>query len=174
LVLATEGPETARLLRKPFSITSRGEICLYFSAKEAPIKKPYLVLNGEGSGVINSLTVPSLVSKSYAPAGEELISVVVIGDLSLDDKSVESKVRKELFDWFGSPVNDWRHLKTYRIKHALPAQPPPVPDPTARPKSPVPGIYICGEYGSVPGIQWAMLSGRKTAELVLQDIVHIR
>jgi hypothetical protein len=31
-----------------------------------------------------------------------------------------------------------------------------------------PEIYVCGEYGSVPGIQWALLSGRQTAEEVLK------
>jgi hypothetical protein len=44
-----------------------------------------------------------------------------------------------------------------------------MPDPTMRFATEKPGIYVCGEYGSVPGIQWAMLSGRQTAEEVLKD-----
>jgi hypothetical protein len=31
------------------------------------------------------------------------------------------------------------------------------------------GIYLCGEYRSVPSIQWAMLSGRKAAEAFMKD-----
>jgi len=27
-----------------------------------------------------------------------------------------------------------------------------------------PGIFVCGEYGGLPGMQWSMLSGRKAAE----------
>jgi phytoene dehydrogenase-like protein len=168
-VLATEGPETARLLGKKPSVRSRGELCLYFAAGKAPIDGPYLILNGDETGIVNSVTVPSVVAKSYAPAGQALISVVLLGDLSLDDAAAESTVRKELADWFGSQVDDWRHLKTYRLTHALPAQPPPMPDPTVPQRPPKPGIHVCGEYGSVPGIQWAMLSGRHAAESVLKD-----
>ena len=170
VVLATDGLETLRLLGKPASMNSHGELCLYFAAQKAPINDPYLILNGEGTGVINSLTVPSVVASSYAPAGEALISVVLIGHLALDDKTAESLVRKELTEWFGSMVEKWRHLKTYRIPHALPAQPPPMPDPTGPSKPVKPGIYVCGEYQSVPGIQWALLSGRHAAEAVLRAL----
>jgi phytoene dehydrogenase-like protein len=172
VVLATDGPETLRLLGKSASMASLGELCLYFAAPKAPINDPYLILNGEGTGVINSLTVPSVAAASYAPAGEELISVVLIGHSALDDKTAESTVRKELTSWFGAVVEKWRLLKTYRIQHALPAQPPPIPDPTV-PATPVrPGIYVCGEYQSVPGIQWALLSGRHTAEAVIKELAE--
>ncbi len=174
IVLATEGPETMRLLGKSPSIVSQGEHCLYFAAKAAPIRAPYLVLNGETTGMINSVSVPSIVAPSYAPAGEALISVVLIGHLSQDSRDAESVVRKELTHWFGSAVNAWHHLKTYRIEHALPAQPPPMPDPTVPAKPAKPGIYVCGEYGSVPGIQWALLSGRHAAESVLKAGFHHR
>jgi len=172
VVLATDGPQTMRLLGKPASMISQGELCLYFAAEKAPVNDPYLILNGEGTGVINSLTVPSIVAGSYAPAGEALISVVLIGQLAMDDKTAESAVRKELADWFGPIVQKWRHLKTYRIQHALPAQPPPIPDPTVPAKPVKPGIYICGEYQSVPGIQWALLSGRHAAEAVIKELAE--
>ena len=170
VVLATEGPETARLTGTPKLSGSRGEICLYFAAKQPPIDEPYLVLNGEGTGWVNSLTVPSIVAPNYALAGQHLISVVVIGHLNIDDRSVEVVVREELTQWFGPEVNDWRHLKTYRIVHALPDQSPPMPDPSQRSAEKIAGIYVCGEYGSVPGIQWALLSGRQVAEKVLKEL----
>jgi phytoene dehydrogenase-like protein len=172
VVLATDGPEAMRLLAKPVSMVSQSELCLYFAAPKAPINDPYLILNGEGSGVINSLIVPSVVATSYAPAGENLISVVLIGNLKLDDRTAESAVRKELTEWFGNVVEEWRHLKTYRIQHALPAQPPPMPDPTVPIKPVKPGIYVCGEYQSVPGIQWALLSGRHAAEAVIKELAQ--
>ncbi len=130
VVVATEGPETAKLLGQPLTIDSRGELCLYYAAEAPPVEQPYLILNGDGTGWINNLTIPSQVAPSYAPPGQTLISVVVIGNLSADDVSVESAVRGQLTAWFGSQVRAWRHLKTYRITHALPAQPPPMPDPT--------------------------------------------
>ena len=173
VVVATDGPAALRLLGKPASIVSQSEWCLYFTNKEAPVQDPYLVLNGEGNGIINSLTVPSVVAPSYAPAGQHLISVVLIGNLDLDHKTAETAVRKELTDWFGAAVGDWRHLKTYRIDHALPAQMPPMPNPIIPAKPLKPGIFVCGELGSVPGIQWAMLSGRHAAQSVLNALSGI-
>jgi len=170
VVLATEGPETARLAGTPKPGVSRGELCLYFAARQPPVFEPYLVLNCEGTGWVNSLTVPSIVAPNYAPAGQHLISVVVIGHRSADDNTAEASVRRELTGWFGTVVNDWRHLKTYRIEHALPEQPPPMPDPTVRSAAEKRGIYVCGEYGSVPGIQWALLSGRQSAEQIIEEL----
>ncbi len=169
VVLATEGPETARLAGASMPGDPRGELCLYFAAKEPPIDEPYLILNGDGIGWVNSLTVPSIVAPTYAPTGQHLISNLVIGHLDADDTFAETIVRKELSGWFGPVVSDWRHLKTYRILHALPEQSPPMPGPTVRPATISPGIYVCGEYGSVPGIQWAMLSGRQAAEAVIRE-----
>ena len=112
------------------------------------------------------LTIDFLRTEGFS----EKISVVVIGNLSADDVSVESAVRGQLTAWFGSQIRDWRHLKTYRITHALPAQTPPMPDPTVSLLSHTPGIFISGEYGSTPGIQWAMLSGRHAAEAVMNRL----
>jgi phytoene dehydrogenase-like protein len=170
VVLATEGPATARLAELPLRGRSRGELCLYYTARRPPVAKPYLVLNGEGTGWVNSLTVPSVVAPTYAPAGQHLVSVVIIGHLDADDTSVELTVRRELTEWFGPAVGNWRHLKTDRIQHALPEQPPPMPDPTVAAPQIRPGLFFCGEYGSAPGIQWAMLSGRQAAEAVLKEL----
>ena len=170
IVLATEGPETARLLGSEQKINSNGELCLYYTAKAPPIEQPYLILNGDRSGWINSLTIPSQVTPSYAPLGQALISAVVIDHLSSDDDTVEAAVRGQLSAWFGAQVKDWHHLKTYRIAHALPAQPPPMPDPAVPVAAASAGIFVCGEYGSVPGIQWAMLSGRHAAEAVIKEL----
>lgn len=95
---------------------------------------------------------------------------MLIGNLDLDDRTAESTVKKEPTGWFGPVVEKWRHLKTYRIQHALPAQPPPMPDPTVPAKPVRPGIYVCGEYQSVPGIQWSLLSGRHAAEAVIKEL----
>jgi phytoene dehydrogenase-like protein len=171
VILATEGPETEQLIGDKVKKGSRGEFCLYYAAQKPPIDEPYLVLNGDGIGRINSLTVPSVVAPTYAPSGQQLISVVVIGQPDSDYSGVETAVRNELNEWLGTGVNDWRHLKTFGIKHALPAQTPPMPDPTLAARPVKPGIFICGEYGSVPGIQWALLSGRQAAEAVMQQVI---
>lgn len=169
VVIATEGPETARLLNNPLSVGSRGEWCLYFGADKPPVNEPYLILNGTGTGWVNSVTVPSVVAPAYAPEKRALVSVVVIENEDADRAAIERNVRNEMREWFGPDVDGWRHIRTYRIDHALPEQPPTMPNPEVAAPLRKDGFYICGEYGSVPGIQWALLSGRRAAEQVLTD-----
>ena len=132
--------------------------------------EPVSVLNGEGVGPVTSLCVLSQVAPSYAPLGESLISVTVIGYPEQDDEELESRVRVQMKDWFGSLIDRWRHLKAYRIQHALPLQAPPVANPTTQPVRIRSGVYVCGEYRNAPSIQWAMVSGRRAAEAIIEDL----
>jgi phytoene dehydrogenase-like protein len=167
VVLATEGPEAARLLGDKEKSGSRSVTCLYFETNEPPLSEPLLVLNGEGKGPINSLCCPSSVAPSYAPKGKSLVSVTIIGNPDSDDHQLESAVRTQLTEWFGPGVNGWGYLRTYRIFHALPMQVPPVSDPTSRSHQIRSGLFVCGEYHNVASIQWAMVSGRQAAETIM-------
>ncbi|RPJ04865.1 MAG: amine oxidase, partial [Deltaproteobacteria bacterium] len=166
-VLAVEAPEVERLLGFTARTASRGEHCLYFSAEEPPLREPLLVVNAEGRGPINNLCVPSLVASTYAPAGRSLISVTVIGEHLVSKSNLEEAVRDQLSEWYGKAANRWELLRVYSIRHALPDQPAPAPDPTVAVGELRPGIFVCGEYGSLPSIQWALMSGRLAAEAVL-------
>jgi len=167
LVLATEGPEAARLLGEEKRPGSRSTTSLYFAAEEPPFREPLLILNGEGQGPVNSLTIPSLVAPAYAPEGRALIAVSIIGLPPLGDDQLTEAVRSQLAGWFGPKVSAWRHLRTYWIRHALPLQIPPLPDPTAPVHPARPGVYVCGEYANPASLQWAMASGRRAAEAVI-------
>lgn len=169
VIVATEAPEAQRLLGDRMSnLPSRRVTCLYFSADEPPIKEPILVLNGENKGFINNLSIPNLISPSYAPKDKSLISVTVLGDPDYSDLQLENVVRIELKEWFGKVVNSWKHLRTYRIKHALPAI-----DLSASKKQMSlsnKGIYVCGDHCDTASIQGAMRSGRQTAEKVVNTL----
>ena len=166
VVVATEGPEAARLLGSASIQGSVAETCLYFSCDHAPWHPPYLLLNSDGRGPINNVAFPSRVSPAYAPAGKSLVSVVVLGNPDENDHVLVQRVRKQLIEWFGPGVERWQHLQTYRIPHALPQQSPPTGNPTCPESQVRSGVYLCGETGSLPGIQWALLSGRRTADAV--------
>jgi phytoene dehydrogenase-like protein len=167
VVVATEGPEAARLLGAKEKPGSRSVSCLYFETEEPPLSEPLLVLNGEGKGPINSLCCPSSVAPNYAPKNKALISTTIIGNPGQDDQQLESTIRGQLTEWFGASVKGWRYLRTYRIPHALPMQIPPVSDPASRPVQIRPGLFVCGEYQNVASIQWAMVSGRQATEAVM-------
>jgi phytoene dehydrogenase-like protein len=153
---------TAALLDEP-DHGWNGVTCVYFDAPAAPLPGPWLVLDG-GSGPINNLCVPSEVCPSYAPAGRALVSVSILGagEPNLD------AVRAQLRQWFGRSAEAWRHLRTYRIPHALPAY--PVGGALTRPARLTTGLYACGDHRGQPSLDGAMASGRRAAESVLADL----
>ncbi|MEM9345877.1 MAG: NAD(P)/FAD-dependent oxidoreductase [Planctomycetota bacterium] len=169
IVVATESPVAAELLGEPVSPGSQGVTCLYFAADRPPIDEPVLVLNGEGTGPVNNLCVPSLLVPC-APDGRHLVSATVLGIPGADDAALESEVREQLASWYGPEVGGWRHLRTYRIPHALPRQAPPA---LAEPERPVrlkDGVYVCGDHRDNASINGAMVSGRRAAEALLDDL----
>jgi phytoene dehydrogenase-like protein len=165
IVLATDGAETARLLRQTDAVArdARGTTCVYFVADVPPFGGPDLLLNGEGRGRINSLLCPTNLSPHYGPAGKSLITVNVQGADHNPD-ALETELRHELREWFGEVVGTWQRLAVYRLPRALPVQRPPVVYPgSVRLRHPN-GIWTCGEYQSAPSIQWALHSGRRAGE----------
>ncbi|MEF8823507.1 MAG: FAD-dependent oxidoreductase [Desulfohalobiaceae bacterium] len=163
IVTATEDPETRRLLGLTGGSGSVSETCLYFAADRARSHRPMLYLNGEGSPPINNVAIPSAVSPAYAPSDKSLIAAVVLGDPPEDDEQLRDRVQGQLSQWFGKEADAWRHLATYRIRHALPVQTPPTSDPLNPEQMVRPGVFAAGEHASLPGIQWALLSGRQAA-----------
>ncbi|UCC84199.1 MAG: FAD-dependent oxidoreductase [Gemmatimonadota bacterium] len=168
VVIATDGVSAASLLDGLDEPASRSVTCLYFAAERPPIEEPILVLNGEEDGPVNNLCVPSQIARGYAPAGTSLISATVIGNPASGDERLENDVRRQMARWFGTQVRGWRHLRTYRIKHALPAQPPG--NERARSVRFGPGLYVCGDHCETASIEGSLISARRAAEAVIEDL----
>ncbi|MCX5662320.1 MAG: NAD(P)/FAD-dependent oxidoreductase [Planctomycetota bacterium] len=188
VVLAAHEPETRRLLAARAAALGKTQetlapprtwnavTCLYFDAPAPlppPLHEPILFLNGDrfgkpDAGPINNLVVPSAVAPSYAPPGRALISVSVLGDPPMHDAALQGIVRRELTQWFGPIVEMWRLLRIYRVRHALPLQPPGSLEPAERPNETEPGLYVCGDHLDNASIQGAMASGLRAAEAVLR------
>jgi phytoene dehydrogenase-like protein len=171
VVVATDGPTAATLLGEAQQPASLAASCLYFAAERAPVDEPVIVLDGEGDGPVNSLCVPSVVAPTYAPAASALVSAAVVSRPGLPEGAeLEGAVLGQLADWFGSSVVGWRHLATYHIPHALPAQPPGALDPPQRPVRVRPGLYVCGDHRDNASIDGALASGRRAADALLEDL----
>lgn len=174
LVIATEGREAARLLGQPttapIQVDHRGTTCLYFAADRAPFPGPYLFLNGEGRGVVNSVICPSNLSEHYAPAGTSLITVNCHGTDQSPD-TLETALRRDLEGWFGAEVRHWQRLAVYQLPQALPAQTPPVQYPGGTSPRQSDHLWVCGEYRSAPSIHWALHSGRRVAAGVARALM---
>lgn len=167
VVVATEGPEAARLLTGLPAPPGKGVTCLYFAAPAPPVDEPIIVLNGEPTGLVNNLAVMSEVAPTYSPDDTVLISVSVCGIPAADDDALAAAVTGEMVRWFGEAVNEWRHLRTYRIPHAQPAQPPGSLEPWQRSASTESGVFVCGDHRQTASLDGAIGSGRRAARAVL-------
>lgn len=166
IVLAVEGPESSRLRRLQRTVPSRPVTCLYFAADEPPISEALLVLGGSGRGLINNLAVMSNVSPDYAPEGQHLISITVLGLPTRDEQALVANVSTQVRRWFGSKSAEWRFLRMYQIEHAQPIVRPLewIEEPRVEQ-----GLYVAGDHRATPSIQGAMESGRLAAEALLRD-----
>ncbi len=147
-----------------------GVTCLYFRMARTSQSKPILVLNGDGTGPINNLCVPSTVCPRYAPAGSHLLSVTVLGANHGPD--LEQQVRKQLKSWYGDEASTWAHLRTYTIPFALPTQ--HHIEPAEAPAKVRPGVFVCGDHRHTASINGAMVSGRLAGEAVLAELPDLR
>jgi hypothetical protein len=124
-----------------------------------------IMLNGEGAGPINNLAFMTAVSTEYASRGKHLVSVSVIDRAAQADPNLPALVRSQLTGWFGSAAETWRHLRTYSIPEAVPAQ-PVVSEVCPRVGK---GLYRSGDYCGIASINAALGSGRLAAEAILKD-----
>jgi phytoene dehydrogenase-like protein len=162
IVVAADGDTAARLVPGVTAPAWRSTVTVYFAAPGSPVGEPTLMLNGTGRGRVNTVIELSAVAPEYAPAGQSLVSVSVLGDPGVDDDALVAELLTELAGWFGAEaVARWRRLRVWRIRQALPARSPltlNVPKPVRD------GLWICGDHVETASIQGAMHSGRAVAD----------
>ena len=164
VVIATHAAQTAEII-PGFAKQApawRSVSNLYFGAKISPLAEPIIALNASGQGLVNNLCVPSDVAPGYAPPGQSLISVSLLG--LHREPEIPERVREELRSWFGNQVDDWQHIRTDVIRHALPEQGPGSPSPGYIEHD---GILICGDHTTSASIEGAIISGKKTAAAII-------
>ncbi len=169
IVVAAEGPAAANLVGE-VEPASRSVTCFYYSADEPPVAQPTLILNGDGAGSVNNMSVISKVAPSYAPAGRHLISITVLGTQALTEVQLGGFIIAQMKNWFGKVASTWQLLRSYRIAHAQPQQLPGALEPPQRPVRTRPGVYVCGDHRDNASINGALTSGRRAADAVWSDL----
>ncbi len=169
MIIATEGDIAATLLGLPAPTRPRSAISLAFAAPTAPWQGRDLLLNGEGSGPINSLVVTSELSSMTAPAGQAMVTIAVLDEHAEDDESLERSVRRQATTWFGAAVAQWRLLRLQRIRYAQPDQLPSDLEPSARSVRVRAGCYVAGDHRETASLHGALHSGRRAAEALMRD-----
>ena len=125
-----------------------------------------LTLDGARRGPVINTVVLTHAAPEYAPAGSALISASALG--VRDTSAHEAAVRDHLGWLYGVPTSRWDLIATYPIPYALPAM--PVPLDMRRPVRTPSGAYVAGDHRDTSSIQGALVSGRRAAEAVLEDL----
>jgi glycine/D-amino acid oxidase-like deaminating enzyme len=168
VVVATDGWAAARLL--PSDITApgpRGVTTVYHAAEPFAEASAVLHVDASPSPVSNSLVISEAADR-YAPAGTMLVSTSLVhGAAPVDPDGPE--VRSALARLYGTETAKWQHLATYDLPQALPGM--PAPHPMRKPVRVRPGsLYVAGDHRDTSSIQGALVSGRRAATAVLEDL----
>jgi phytoene dehydrogenase-like protein len=167
VVVATEGPEAARMLGLA-DPGSRSVAAVSFAADVAPVPDRTVILDGERRGPATNVAVMSNVAPSYAPPGRALIVAEIPLPSPGPDAELVEALRGQLRAWWGSRVDGWQHLSTIRIAHAHPDQ--RAGTSLKRRVRLGGGRYVCGDHRDTASIQGALYSGRRAANAVLTDL----
>ncbi|MFI6228923.1 NAD(P)/FAD-dependent oxidoreductase [Micromonospora echinospora] len=165
VVVAVDPPAATALLPGLPPVRMHSYTTYYHSTAEPPMAEPILLLDGDRRETIANTVVVSRAVPGYAPPGRHLVATSVVGPTA----PPEPVVRRELTRLYGRPTDDWEHLTTVKVPHALPAAPPP----QGRLRKPVAlgdGLYVAGDHRDSPSIQGALTSGWRAAGTLLHDL----
>ena len=160
VIVATDAVDAARLTAGEVGDPGTNAVTTWwFAADETPVQRPLIVLDGNGTGVVNNLAVLSQVSPTYSPDHRALIAV---STPRLDVE--ETAVRATLAEWYGGGVADWETLRVDAIERAQPRQNVGEdPDQSVRLPS---GRFVAGDHRQHASINGALTSGCRAADAV--------
>jgi phytoene dehydrogenase-like protein len=165
IVIATNANEFTKQFLPNQKTTAQQVTNVYFEALTAPTKKAVVVLNASSTKKwVNNVTVLSNVSEKYAPPGKVLVSVSYNGLADVEDVELAENMKKELEQWYGKQVQNWKMIKTYRIDYALPIQDSVKNELSISEMKISDTIFICGDYLLNGSINAAFKTGRLVAE----------
>ena len=169
ILLATEATGLVRQYAPKTKQAYTSTTHLHFTAPVPPIRLPLIALNTLPDGLVNSVVVMSQVAEGYAPAGQHLISVSIVGKTGKSGKVLEEIVKEELRLWFGATVSDWQMLDERVIDYALPAQQHVRHDLDPAELRLSEHLYQCGDHLLNGSINGAMRCGRLAAETIVAE-----
>lgn len=162
-VIVAVGAEHVAALAGVRPPATRGLQTWWLDAAASPTRSRMLHLDGTRSGPVLHTSVVSGTAPTLAPRGRFLIEATcLLGD------ATEADVRAQLRHVWGVEVDAWRLLRRDDVRHALPAQAPPLRTTTrARVGE---RTYVAGDHRDTASIQGALASGDRVARTVLADL----
>lgn len=172
VVVATDAVATASLTTE--SAPQMHGVVTDWWATDQPVPGPPMLrvdARRNVTGPVLNTAVISAAAPTYAPPGQHLIAASALLDR---DGTVphETVMREHAADILHADQRGWRSVIRHVVPHALPAQ--PVPLTVRRPIRTTAGVWLCGDHRDTASIQGALVSGRRTAEAILQNIAGAR
>lgn len=168
VVLATDDGSTRRLLGYP-SDTARpmlGVSTAYFASDRPLYTGPLLVLPAGKNRVVRHFIQITNVAPELAPADRHLISASILDHRGFDDETLLASAQAEIEEVFTEAGGSLTPLRLVKVPRALPAQPPGFAARISPPTAPK-NVILAGDQIGPAGIQSAMASGERAAQIVL-------
>ncbi len=172
VVLATPAPEAARLSGEPMPVGALQTVNLYFSGTQPLYPQRKILLHAAPDAFVNNAQLLTNVAPEYAPTGQQLLSVTVLGLLPhLDDDELFLRALADLRVMLAGDrralraLDTYQPLRLYRIAYAQFAQPAGRFKHLPKHRSQQPGLYFAGEFTDASSINAALGSGEQCAAL---------
>ena len=167
LIVATD---PSSLLSKDANVIEyQSTVNLYFSIAEEN-HQGYIGLQTSPSSIINNISFMTDVASSYAPKGQSLISVSVVGTPKKLGKELRDVVLKELGVMLNKTEDEITFLKSYHIKKALPKLSDPTMKPETMDLSYGDHVILAGDHLLGGSLNAAMASGRYAVDTLLKNL----
>ncbi|MCB0564980.1 MAG: FAD-dependent oxidoreductase [Phaeodactylibacter sp.] len=166
ILLATEATGLAQQYYHQVNKQYVSTAHVHFAAAEAPLDRPLIALNTLPDSLINNICVMNKVADGYAPDGQNLISVSIVGKAGRGGEELAKAIKEEARRWFGGQVDTWRLLNIRNVAYALPAQQQVRHDINPDALQLNEQLFICGDHLLNGSINAAMRSGRLAAEAI--------
>jgi protoporphyrinogen oxidase len=151
------------------SPVARGVTTVYHAAPPFESASGMLLMDSGATPLANSIAI-SQAAPGYAPAGRVLVSTSMVHG-TVPDQVDGPEVRSALARLHTTDTSSWELVGTYDLPRALPGM--PSPHPMRRPaRVPVSDgtVYVAGDHRDTSSIQGALVSGRRAAQAVLDDL----
>ncbi|GAA3859575.1 NAD(P)/FAD-dependent oxidoreductase [Streptomyces sedi] len=169
VVVATGAATAGRLLPGLRMPRFHQMTVLHHAAPELPVPRPALLVEAGARGPVAHSVAVSAADPSRAPAGQTLLTSVVIGPQAAERPDrLDRAARTQLGELHGAPANGWRLLAAHHDPQAVPVLPPPYR--RRRPVRLLDGLYVCGDHRDLPGITGDLVSARRASLAVMEDL----
>jgi len=151
------------------TIKYRSTVNLYFAIPSQHIGG-YIGLFPSSDLLVNNISVLTDVAPTYAPKGQSMLSVSIVGSPQVKGERLIQKVIDEIASILNLNNNEIKYLHSYHIAQALPDIVQPLMKLTRNQIVQGHGIYLAGDYLLGGSLNGAMVSGRQCAETLAEDL----